>query len=126
MARLGRCGTASTLLVGTGQAWLTLRRFRPDVVFATGGYASVPVGLAALARRRPLVVYLPDVSPGWAVRLLSRIATRIATTTGQSLRLLPAGKAQAVGYPVRAAFWSGTGTRRGSGLGCRRTSRCCS
>ena len=95
----------ATLLIGTAQAWFTLRRFRPDVVFATGGYASVPVGIAARARRRPLVVYLPDVTPGWAVRLLSRIATRIATTTDKSLRALPAGKAQAVGYPVRSDFW---------------------
>jgi len=96
----------ATLLIGTAQAWFTLRRFRPDVVFATGGYASVPVGIAARARRRPLVVYLPDVTPGWAVRLLSKLATRIATTTDKSLRKLPVGKAQAVGYPVRAAFWS--------------------
>ena len=41
------------------------------------------------------------MTPGWAVRLLSRLATRIATTTERSLRELPAGKAQAVGYPVR-------------------------
>ena len=95
----------ATLVIGTAQAWFTLRRFRPDVVFATGGYASVPVGIAARARRRPLVIYLPDVTPGWAVRLLSKLATRIATTTDQSLPKLPAGKAQAVGYPVRRAFW---------------------
>jgi UDP-N-acetylglucosamine--N-acetylmuramyl-(pentapeptide) pyrophosphoryl-undecaprenol N-acetylglucosamine transferase len=95
-----------TLLVGTIQAWFVLRRFKPDVVFATGGYASVPVGLAARARRRALVVYLPDVTPGWAVRLLSKVATRIATTAEPSLRLLPTKKARAVGYPVRGEFWS--------------------
>lgn len=94
------------LALGTAQAWWLLRRFRPDAVFATGGYASVPVGIAARLRRRPLLVYLPDVRPGWAVRLLSRLATRIATTTERSLGELPAGKATAVGYPVREAFWS--------------------
>lgn len=94
------------LLVGAWQAWRLLGRFRPDAVFATGGYASVPVGIAAWLRRRPLVVYLPDVTPGWAVRLLARLATRIVTTTERSIAKLPAGKAQAAGYPVRAAFWS--------------------
>jgi UDP-N-acetylglucosamine--N-acetylmuramyl-(pentapeptide) pyrophosphoryl-undecaprenol N-acetylglucosamine transferase len=96
----------ANLLAGSAQAWRLLGRFRPDAVFATGGYASVPVGLAARARRRPLVVYLPDVRPGWAVRLLARLATRIATTTERSLAELPAGKAEAAGYPVRESFWS--------------------
>jgi UDP-N-acetylglucosamine--N-acetylmuramyl-(pentapeptide) pyrophosphoryl-undecaprenol N-acetylglucosamine transferase len=96
----------ANLAVGTVQAWRLLGRFRPDAVFATGGYASVPVGIAARCRRRPLLVYLPDVRPGWAVRLLSRLATRIASTTERSLSELPADKALAVGYPVREAFWS--------------------
>jgi UDP-N-acetylglucosamine--N-acetylmuramyl-(pentapeptide) pyrophosphoryl-undecaprenol N-acetylglucosamine transferase len=94
------------LKVGTFQAWRLLRRLRPDVCLATGGYASVPVGIAARLRRVPLVVYLPDVRPGWSVRLLSRLATRIATTAERSLAELPPGKATAVGYPVRADFWS--------------------
>ena len=42
------------------------------------------------------------------MRLLARLATRIATTTERSLGELPAGKAEAVGYPVRDAFWSAT------------------
>lgn len=105
---LGFVRGLANLLVGSAQAWRLLGRFRPDAVFATGGYASVPVGIAARARRRPLVVYLPDVRPGWAVRLLARLATRIATTAERSLSELPAGKAEAVGYPVRDAFWSAT------------------
>ena len=98
--------SAVDLVVGTVQAWWLLGRFQPDVVFATGGYGSVPVGLATRWRRRPLLVYLPDVRPGWAVRLLSRLANRIATTAEPSLDELPAGKAEAVGYPVRETFWS--------------------
>jgi UDP-N-acetylglucosamine--N-acetylmuramyl-(pentapeptide) pyrophosphoryl-undecaprenol N-acetylglucosamine transferase len=91
---------------GTLQALRILRSFRPDAIFATGGYASVPVGVAARVLRRPLVVYLPDVAPGWAVRLLSRLATRMATTSPRALEHLPARKSVAVGYPVRPAFWS--------------------
>jgi len=108
----------ASLALGAAQAWRLLGRFRPDAVFATGGYASVPVGVAARARRRPLVVYLPDVHPGWAVRLLARLATRLVTTTDRALAELPAGKAEAVGYPVRDAFWSATrdGARATLGL----------
>ena len=101
-------GSTMSLLAGTVQAWRLLGRVRPDVVFATGGYASVPVGIAAWLRRKPLLVYLPDVRPGWAVRLLSRLATHIVTTTEPARRELPRGKSSVVGYPVRRAFWSAT------------------
>ena len=101
-------GSMLSLFAGTMQAWRLLGGFRPDIVFATGGYASVPVGIAAWLRRRPLLVYLPDVRPGWAVRLLSRLAMHIATTTEPARRELPRGKSSVVGYPVRDAFWSTT------------------
>jgi UDP-N-acetylglucosamine--N-acetylmuramyl-(pentapeptide) pyrophosphoryl-undecaprenol N-acetylglucosamine transferase len=92
------------LAVGIAQSLWILLRFKPDAVFATGGYASVPVGVAARLLRKPLVVFLPDVSPGWAVRMLSRLATRMATTTDLGLARLPKGKTRVVGYPVRGEF----------------------
>ncbi|MCC6381710.1 MAG: UDP-N-acetylglucosamine--N-acetylmuramyl-(pentapeptide) pyrophosphoryl-undecaprenol N-acetylglucosamine transferase [Dehalococcoidia bacterium] len=78
--------------------------FRPDVVFSTGGYGSFPVSLAARLLFRPLVVYLPDVRPGWAVRAEQRLATRLATTTEAALAFLPRAKTQVTGYPVRGSF----------------------
>lgn len=97
---------ALRLAWGAAQSTWILVRFKPDAVFATGGYASVPVGVAARILRRPLVVYLPDVTPGWAVRLLSRLATKMATTSDRALAGLPAHKAVVVGYPVRDEFWT--------------------
>jgi len=89
---------------GVAQSLSILRSFHPDVVFATGGYASVPVGTAARLLQRPLVVYLPDVTPGWAVRFLARLATRMTTTHERALRFLPADRTEVVGYPVRDGF----------------------
>jgi UDP-N-acetylglucosamine--N-acetylmuramyl-(pentapeptide) pyrophosphoryl-undecaprenol N-acetylglucosamine transferase len=99
-------GNVARLAWGSLQSIRVLRGFKPDVVFATGGYASVPVGVAARVLRRPLVVYLPDVTPGWAVRLLSRLATRMTTTSDRALQYLPKSKTTVVGYPVRGDFWS--------------------
>lgn len=90
---------------GALQARTILREFRPQIVFATGGYASVPVALAARLQRLPLVVFLPDVTPGWAVRLLARLATAMATTSERALDALPRAKTHVVGYPVRDEFW---------------------
>jgi UDP-N-acetylglucosamine--N-acetylmuramyl-(pentapeptide) pyrophosphoryl-undecaprenol N-acetylglucosamine transferase len=61
--------------------------------------------LAARLLRRPLVVFLPDVYPGWAVRLAARLATRVATSTEAALEFLPAEKTSVTGYPVRRAFF---------------------
>jgi UDP-N-acetylglucosamine--N-acetylmuramyl-(pentapeptide) pyrophosphoryl-undecaprenol N-acetylglucosamine transferase len=94
------------LAVGVAQSVWILLRARPGAVFATGGYASVPVGVAARLLRKPLVVFLPDVTPGWAVRLLSRLATRMTTTSERALAHLPAKKTTVAGYPVRESFWS--------------------
>ncbi len=85
-----------------------LQAFKPDVVFSTGGYGSFPCSVAARILRKPLVVYLPDVTPGWAVSAEKRLATRMATTTGAALKHLPGKKTTVTGYPVRKAFFEMT------------------
>jgi UDP-N-acetylglucosamine--N-acetylmuramyl-(pentapeptide) pyrophosphoryl-undecaprenol N-acetylglucosamine transferase len=97
-----------TLLRGRRTAVARLRSDRPAALFATGGYAAAPVGWAAPRARVPLLVFLPDVRPGWAVRFLARHATRIACSVEASLRWLPRAKAVITGYPVRSQFAEAT------------------
>ena len=94
------------MALGTVQAWRIVGRFAPRAVLATGGYASVPVALAARLRGVPLVLYLPDVHPGWAARLEARLARRIAVTNEGALRYLPRRKTVVTGYPVREEFFT--------------------
>lgn len=63
------------LMRGVVQAVRLIRHERPVAIFGTGGYVCVPLFLAAWLMRVPCAIYLPDVVPGLAVRLLSRIAT---------------------------------------------------
>lgn len=102
---------------GTLTAIRKLRAFRPDVVFSTGGYGSFPCCVAARCLRTPLVVYLPDVEPGWAVKAEKRLATRIATTTEAALAHLPVAKTVVTGYPVRSAFFNMTRKEARNALG---------
>jgi undecaprenyldiphospho-muramoylpentapeptide beta-N-acetylglucosaminyltransferase len=90
------------LMRGIIQANQAIGHFQPDVLFMTGGYVNIPVALAARWRRRPLVVYLPDIEPGRAIRFVSRLASKIACTTPASDSFLPAAKLVVTGYPVRA------------------------
>lgn len=94
------------LAKGVATATRRLRAFEPDVVLSTGGYGSFPASVAARILRRPLVVFLPDVTPGWAVRAERRLATRMATTTEAAMAKLPAEKTSVTGYPVRPEFFA--------------------
>ena len=72
--------TPANLLALTGLLAALLRalhlliRYRPSVVLATGGYASVPCGLAAALLRIPLLVAEQNAVAGEANRLLGRFA----------------------------------------------------
>lgn len=60
-----------------GTARSILRRHRPDVVMGGGGYVAGPVGLAAVARRIPLVLTEADSHLGITNRLLAPRARRV-------------------------------------------------
>ncbi len=92
------------LIKGWRDAYRLGRRERPTALFATGGYASVPVALAAGALRVPILVYLPDIEPGLAVRFVARLAARVAVTVEDSRRYFADRKVVVTGYPVRAEF----------------------
>jgi UDP-N-acetylglucosamine--N-acetylmuramyl-(pentapeptide) pyrophosphoryl-undecaprenol N-acetylglucosamine transferase len=62
---------------GIAQAALTVARTRPSVVFSTGGFVSVPIGLAAALFRVPYLMHEQTLSVGLANRILARVATRI-------------------------------------------------
>lgn len=92
------------LVQGWVAAYRLGRREPPSALFVTGGYASVPVALAAWALSVPILVYLPDIEPGRAVRLIARLATRVAVTAEDSMAYFPGRTVVATGYPVRAEF----------------------
>ncbi|MCS7261727.1 MAG: undecaprenyldiphospho-muramoylpentapeptide beta-N-acetylglucosaminyltransferase [Anaerolineae bacterium] len=88
------------------QARRLVSTFRPDVLFATGGYVCAPVVLAAWLAHIPVLIYLPDVEPGLTIRFLARFARRVAVTTAASVRFFRPGQAVVTGYPVRQALWA--------------------
>lgn len=99
----------STVVVAVSavRAWLHMGHRRPDVVVGFGGYVSIPVGLAAVARRIPLVLHEQNSIPGLANRLLSRWASAVAVTYEESARhLRHPERAVVTGNPVRAEMLS--------------------
>lgn len=80
-----------------------IREFRPDAIFATGGYVSVPLGLAAVTMQVPLFLHEQNSIPGMANKLLSRWA-EVTFTTFQTDKGSFSDRAKLVhaGLPVRS------------------------
>jgi UDP-N-acetylglucosamine--N-acetylmuramyl-(pentapeptide) pyrophosphoryl-undecaprenol N-acetylglucosamine transferase len=70
--------------VGYLSALRWVRSVRPDVVVGLGGYASLPVCIAAIRQNLTLVLLEQNVVPGRANRLLARWATGVCTMFAES------------------------------------------
>jgi undecaprenyldiphospho-muramoylpentapeptide beta-N-acetylglucosaminyltransferase len=94
-----------------------LREFRPDVLFFTGGYVAAPMAVAG--RKTPIVLFVPDIEPGLALKFLSRFADRVAVTASNSGKYFPHPERLVLtGYPLRADLsnWTRENAARHFGL----------
>jgi len=93
-----------------------LRRFKPDVLFFTGGYLAGPMALAGW--RISSLLYVPDIEPGMALKLISFFADVIAVTAEESRRFFRGKTITMTGYPVRPdlAKWTRAEGRKQLGL----------
>jgi UDP-N-acetylglucosamine--N-acetylmuramyl-(pentapeptide) pyrophosphoryl-undecaprenol N-acetylglucosamine transferase len=93
---------------GLAQAWRLLRRLRPTLVFATGGFVALPPALAARALRIPLVIHEQTSVPGLANRVAGRFARRIALTFPLTGGDFPPERTVLTGNPLRPELRGGT------------------
>ena len=93
---------------GVVAAWRLLKRLRPQVVFATGGFVALPVVLAAALSRVPIVVHEQTAVPGLANRIAARFARRIAVTFSGITDGFPASKVAHTGNPLRPELRGGS------------------
>ena len=84
------------------QAFMILRRIKPDVVLGMGGYAAGPGGVAAKLLGIPLVLHEQNAAAGLTNRLLAKIATRILMGFEGAFPLTE--HSRVVGNPVRDEF----------------------
>lgn len=82
-----------------------IAHFKPNVVLATGGYVSAPVLGAAWRKKIPIVIELPDLEPGWAIRATWRLSKQVAVSFEPVLKYFGKGRATVTGYPVRREFF---------------------
>jgi UDP-N-acetylglucosamine--N-acetylmuramyl-(pentapeptide) pyrophosphoryl-undecaprenol N-acetylglucosamine transferase len=74
---VAKLGNLAGMGVGFVQSVGIMRRFAPDLVFGSGGYASAAAVLAASFLRRRVVIQEQNSIPGMTNRLLARSAARV-------------------------------------------------
>jgi len=78
-----------------------LIKTRPEKIISFGGYVSIPVCFAAFFLRIPVELFELNVVPGKAIKLLSKIATKVQICFEQAERYLPKKKCHLAEYPIR-------------------------
>src|SRR3954471_3978585 len=81
-----------------------LREFRPQVVIGVGGYASGPAMAAAALLRIPMVIFEPNIVPGFANRAVARFVAAAAVHFPETAKFFP--HAKVTGVPVRKEFFA--------------------
>jgi UDP-N-acetylglucosamine--N-acetylmuramyl-(pentapeptide) pyrophosphoryl-undecaprenol N-acetylglucosamine transferase len=105
------------LPAGFFQALGHVRRFKPDVIFSTGGYVCVPAIIAGWLLRVPSLTHEQTALVGLANRIAGRFATRVAVSFPQSARFFAPSKAIVTGNPVRPSVLAGDAERAASKFG---------
>jgi UDP-N-acetylglucosamine--N-acetylmuramyl-(pentapeptide) pyrophosphoryl-undecaprenol N-acetylglucosamine transferase len=86
---------------GTLEAYKLVRRFKPHVAFAAGGFAAVPPMVAARLTNAYTVIHQQDVEPGLANRLLVPFSSAVTVSLPTSLEHFPRHRTTVTGNPVR-------------------------
>ena len=101
---IARLKALGGLVKSLGQSRRIINEFRPDVVVGVGGYASVPVLLAARLGGVPYLIHEQNAWPGLANRLLGRWAKRICLSFSEAGKAFRQAPLVVTGNPVRAAM----------------------
>ncbi len=82
-----------------------LKKEKPDLIFSTGGYVTVPVCFAGKILKIPTYIHEQTTSAGLANKLSAKFATKIFTTFPQSKKYFPKEKTIHTGNIIKKEFF---------------------
>lgn len=89
-------------------AWINcckyIKKYKPDVIFGTGGYVSAPAILAGMTMKVPFVMHDCDANPGLVTRKLAPHARSISIAFGAAKNKLNNPNCFLNGNPIRTEF----------------------
>ena len=95
------------VLAGAAQSARLIGKLKPDIVFAKGGFVSVPVVYGASLHHVPVLLHESDMTPGLANKLSMPFAKKLCCTFPEAAKLAGA-KGVVTGTPLRKELFSGS------------------
>lgn len=95
---------AFKVCIGILQAWLLVRKERPDVIVSKSGPASLPLGIAAKLLHVPLITHDSDAIPGLAHRVVGKWAVCNAVANRAGTYPYDKDKLVVTGLPIDERF----------------------
>ena len=92
------------LFFATLKAMLYTLRYRPSVVFATGGYVCAPILFCAVIMHIPYVLHDCDIQPGIVTRFFSRWANSVSLAFSDAEKFIKNKNISINGNPIRHEF----------------------
>ena len=110
--------TAGHMASSMGKAKAIIRRFQPDVIVGTGGYASYPALHMGAKLGIPTAVHESNAVPGLTTRMVAKHVTKIMVSLADSRDQYPdPEKVVVTGTPVGGAFLYGDRQKARAELG---------
>ena len=94
-----------------------IQKYKPNAVFATGGYVSAPMIFACRITKTPYMMHDCDAMPGLVTRRLSKRAKYVSLAFDKAKKYVPNKNAVVTGNPIRAKFKTMTKSEAVSGMG---------
>ena len=92
---------ALLMLHGYAQSRKILKKFRPDMVLGVGGYASLPMVLAAKGMQIPRYIHEQNAIPGMSNKILAKFVDQVFITLEESAKFFPPDRTLLTGNPLR-------------------------
>lgn len=99
---------AIKILIGIFQSVLFIWKYKPDVVFSKGGFASVPVVFASWILCCPVITHESDITPGLANRINSFFASKVLISFAETQKYFKKSNTVLTGNPVREDMSAGS------------------
>ncbi len=93
------------IIFGFLQALIYLLKYKPKLIFSSGGYLAVPVVIVGKLLGIPSITHEQTVISGWANRAITPFVSKILLTHQSSLSNYPKAKSLVVGLPVRSELF---------------------